>query len=244
MACDAVRVRRLRPSPRGLVAGAVAAPWLVWAVVRVPGLERGHPLVAMIAFTPYAAATAPLPVLVALALRRRAVAAVAAVAALALAAVVLPRALDGPADAPASARGPVLVVMTSNLYVGRADAAAVVRLARERHVDVLSLQELRPEALARLDAAGMRELLPGRVVGEDAEVLTSGVMARRPLRHVPGSGLLEPEAALRVPGAPPLRVKAVHPRPPVSEAQERDWRRSLRALPGPRAGAALRILAG
>ena len=34
--------------------------------------------------------------------------------------------------------------MTSNLYLGRADARAVLRIAREHDVDVLSLQELRP----------------------------------------------------------------------------------------------------
>ena len=35
--------------------------------------------------------------------------------------------------------------MTSNVYLGSADKRAVLRIAREHDVDVLSLQELRPK---------------------------------------------------------------------------------------------------
>jgi hypothetical protein len=48
------------------LAAAVAAPWVAWAVVRVFGLEAGHPLVGAMALTPHAAATSALPVGVAL----------------------------------------------------------------------------------------------------------------------------------------------------------------------------------
>jgi endonuclease/exonuclease/phosphatase family metal-dependent hydrolase len=228
---------------RGVVAAVVAAPWVAWAVVRALGLDLRHPLVAAMAFTPYAAATAPLPVLVALALRRWVVAAVAALAALLLAAAVLPRALDGPRDAPASARGPELTVMTSNLLHGRADPRAVVRLVREHRVDVLALQELTPEAVEGLDAAGARSLLPARVLDVREAAAGSGLMARRPLRRagpLDRTGPSQPEAAL----AAGLRVKTVHPEPPITAGALRDWRRVLRALPGPREGRALRILAG
>jgi len=72
---------------RRWIAIAAVAPWAAWAIGRTLGLDRVHPLIAVVAFTPYAAVTAPIPVLVALALRRRAAAVVALVAAV-LAAVL------------------------------------------------------------------------------------------------------------------------------------------------------------
>ena len=65
---------------RRLVAIAFAAPWVVWALVRTLGLEVPYPFVALLAFTPYAALSSPLPVVAGLLLRRWAVAGVAAVA--------------------------------------------------------------------------------------------------------------------------------------------------------------------
>lgn len=116
------------------------------------------------AFTPYAAATACIPVLLALTLRAWIVSGVALAAGLALALAVLPRAIDGPHVAGPRDPGRRLVVMTSNQLVGHGDARTIVRLVREHHVDVLSLQELTPEAVTRLDAAGIRRLLPGRAL--------------------------------------------------------------------------------
>ena len=242
-----MRMRSRRPPLHQVVAIAVAVPWAAWALVRVFGLDVRHPLVAVMAFTPYVAATAPLPVLVALVLRRWVVAGTAAVAALALAAVVLPRAMDGPQAASADDRGPTLVVMTANLYAGQADARAVIRLVDEHRVDVLSLQELTPEAVERLDRAGAARRLPGRLVQPRPSAAGSGIMARTELR--PGgppdlSGAAQPEAVLDGTAVPALHVKAAHPRPPISSWGEQDWRRELRDLPGPRTGGALRILAG
>jgi hypothetical protein len=62
------------------IAIAIAAPWVVWALVRTLGLELPYPFVALLAFTPYAALSSPLPVIVGLLLRRKAVAALAGVA--------------------------------------------------------------------------------------------------------------------------------------------------------------------
>lgn len=234
-------------SARGLVAVAFAAPWLVWALVRVAGLDPGHPVTAAMAFTPYAALTSPLPVVAALVMRRRAVALVATLAAIALVAVVVPRTIDGAQHASAAAHGPRLTVMTLNVFGGGADARSVVRLARERDVDVLSLQELTPDGLRELDAAGADELLPHRAVQPHPGAAGSGLMARLALDDVTppdATGAAQPEAALRVPGAKALRIKAVHPYPPISPGHVADWRREFRELPGPNADGALRILAG
>ena len=110
-------MRRLAFTRGGVIAWAVAAPWVLWAVLRTLGLEDGHPLVALVAFSPYAAALAPLPVLVALLLRRWLVAAVAGVAALALLTALVPRTLSGPQRAQPDARGQTVVVMTANLQL-------------------------------------------------------------------------------------------------------------------------------
>jgi endonuclease/exonuclease/phosphatase (EEP) superfamily protein YafD len=239
-------VRRTRRIPT-VIAVTALAPWLVWAVVRLLGLDVAHPLIALMAFTPYVAASSPVPLVIAVLLRRRAAAAVAAVVAVALAAVVLPRAVPGPQHAGPDARGPRLVVMTANLRIGNGDADTVLRLAAEHRVDVLSLQELTRPALARLDAAGVRKAFPGRAVIPHPGGAGTGLMARRPLRRIAFTdppGPAQPEAALDVPGAVPIRIKAVHPLPPISSDSAASWERHLRALPAPRTDATLRILAG
>jgi endonuclease/exonuclease/phosphatase (EEP) superfamily protein YafD len=227
---------------RQLAALAVAAPWVLWAVVRIPGLDLWYPLVPALAFTPYVALTSPVPVVVALLLRERVVAAGAAIVAVALVGVVAPRALDGPAVAdPAAPRRP-LVAMTLNMRYGSADPGTVVRLVRDYHVDVLALEELTPGAVSRLDAAGIRSLLPGRVLEARKGAAGSGLMARGRLRRTGGTpppAAAEPEAAL---GS--LRLKVVHPYPPISPHATRAWGDLLRAIPGPRAGMSARLVLG
>lgn len=60
-----------------------------------------------------------------------------------------------------------VTVMTLNCRYGRADAAAIVDTVRDRHVDILALQELTQGLVAALDDAGIRGLLPHRQLGED-----------------------------------------------------------------------------
>lgn len=240
-------MRRLAFRRGGVIASVVAAPWVLWAVLRTLGLEDGHPLVALVAFSPYAAALAPLPVLVALLLRRWLVAAVAGVAALALLTALVPRTLPGPQRAQPDARGQTVVVMTANLHFGRADADAIVRLVREHDVDLLSLQELTPDALRRLDASGAAALLPARSVRTDRRWSGLGLLARAPLRAAPlryGSSRAQLEAVLSTGDGSSLRVVAVHPLPPVSRANTRAWRVALRNLPDATANGAPRVLLG
>ena len=230
---------------RRILAALLAAPWVAWALARTLAIDTFHPAVALMSLTPLVAATAIVPLIVALATREWVVAAVAAVAMAALVVAVLPRALGGPQQASDGAAGRTLVVMSANLRLGQADPRAVLRLVREHDVDVLSLQELTPQALARLDAAGARTLLPGRVVDPRARASGTGLMARRGLRTVPekpARGTLQ--AALPVRGAPALALVAVHPVPPISRDSERDWRAVLDALPGPYEGGRAHLLLG
>ncbi|MEJ7788082.1 MAG: endonuclease/exonuclease/phosphatase family protein, partial [Solirubrobacteraceae bacterium] len=110
-------------------------------------------------------------------------------------------------------------------------------------------QELTPDAATRLDAAGGRGVFPGRAVEARPGAAGSGLYARLPLgRRSPddATDAEQPEAELRLPGARPVRIKAVHPRPPISARSERDWRRSIARLPRPGSEprGPLRLIAG
>lgn len=226
-----------RPDRRTLLAGALAAPWLAWALVRTLGLDHGHPVVAVMAFTPYAAATAWVPVVLALVLRRWRVAALAALGLGALALAVLPRAF-GDGRVPATADGPTLRVMSFNAFVGRADMAAVLRLAERERIDVLALVELTPANVRAFDAAGGRERFPSRVVDAGPGAAGSGLFVRVPLPETgrdPASLVraAQPSGTIAPPGAAPVAVKVVHPRPPISVVSEARWQAAIEALPRP-----------
>ena len=211
---------------RRVIAIAVALPWVAWALVRRLGLDTRYPLVAAIAWTPYVALTSPLPVVVALLMRRRLVALVAGLAGAALVFAVVPRALSGPRP---DAAGPKLTVMTSNLFRGRADAASVVRAARAHHVQVLALEELTRDEVVRLDAAGLRGEFPyRRVTGTD------GLFSRVPSR----------DGTARVAGAPPVRIMVVHPKPPLNRSWAPQWSAVMRRLPGSDSRGDVQMLAG
>jgi endonuclease/exonuclease/phosphatase (EEP) superfamily protein YafD len=232
---------------RRILVALLAAPWLLWALARTFALDGAHPLVAAISFTPYVAATSIVPLAVALLTRAWIAAALAAIALVLLALAVLPRALDGPQLASADTRGRPLVVMTTNLLHGRADARDVLRLVREHGVDVLSLQELTPDAVDHLDAEGARRLLPGRVLRPSAGAAGTGLMARRGLRAISAPPPRVAEllhAALALPNGGELGLVAVHPFPPLSSRRVDKWQAVLRALPDPRDDGRPNVLAG
>jgi endonuclease/exonuclease/phosphatase (EEP) superfamily protein YafD len=228
---------------RTLLAFAVALPWVALAVVRTFGLEAG-PLVPAVSFTPFVAATAWIPIVAALALRRRAAALVATAAAAALVLAVVPRVLDGPE--PALANGRALHVLTVNLAYGHADPRAVVALADRYDADLVSLQEMTPGAVAALDRAGFAGRYPHRVLDARQGAQGSGLLARHPLtdpRRPQGMRMAMPEATLRVPGAAPVRVKAIHPVPPLGD-DIAVWRDAMRGLPRATPDGGLRMLVG
>src|SRR4051812_29762430 len=88
----------VRPA-RAVLLSLLVLPGLAWAVTRMLGGERGY-LVQLMAFTPYVAVWAWVPVVLAVLARKWVIAAVALVAATELAVCVLPRAL------PDADRGP------------------------------------------------------------------------------------------------------------------------------------------
>ena len=144
---------------RFAVAWVLVAVHAAWLVVRLFGFELGYPLMPLLAFTPYVAATALIVAVVALVLRVRTAALVAVVVAVGLAGLVAPRALGGPTQADGGG-GATLRVMTFNLQRGGADPEALARLVARERVDVLSLQEAGLSAVTRLDARAARRRCP------------------------------------------------------------------------------------
>ncbi|MBA2896147.1 endonuclease/exonuclease/phosphatase family protein [Nonomuraea soli] len=211
-----------------------------WALVRLLGWETGSFLTQLMTMTPYAAAFALVMGLFLLVRRawRPAVAALAVCAA--LAAAVLPRAVTG-----STASGTELRVLALNMF-GRADPEAVVDLVRRHRPHVLSALELTPGQVERLDEAGLKELMPHRVLEPEYSASGSGLYSTLPLTRLDGLftpiGHHMPAASLALPGAGTVQVVAVHPNPPLGRMTA-EWNASLAALPPPSASE-IRVLAG
>lgn len=225
----------------GLVALGAA-----WAVVRLLGLERGFPLVALISYTPYVALAALLALIAAAILRLWAAVCVAALIVGALAVLVVPRAFsDG--DSPDPSRPP-LVVLATNLKLGNGDPSAVVELARDHDVDVISIQELTPRAITGLHEAGIEQLFPKHLLLPAPASGGSGLYARYPLRPFggsePASAFFMARATIEVPGTGEVELMSVHPQPPTGGPEVDAWQSELRGLPRATPGAGLRVLAG
>ncbi len=228
-----------------MIVWVLAGAWALWALVRLFGLEWGFPLVQVLAFTPFVAAAAVIPIAVAAAARHFVALAVGVLAALTLAASVLPRAFGGPTE-PDGEPGPTLRVLTANMKLGEGDAEELVGLVDELDVDVLSVQELTPKLAAELKRAGLEELLPQQQVLAEPGSFGGGLYSH--LETPRGAGAALPggfalvHATLELPGAPPVETYSVHTQPPTP-SRSTDWDDDLRALPD--AGETrLRVLAG
>jgi endonuclease/exonuclease/phosphatase (EEP) superfamily protein YafD len=230
---------------RCALAWLLVVPFAAWAVVRLAGLERGFPLVPLVAYTPLVAAGAVAVVAAAALLRERLAAVAAALLAAALVVVVAPRAIGGPTS-PDGRAGPRVVVVSANMQYGTGSPEALVDLVRRTRADVLSVQELTPSLAARRDAAGLERLLPERVAEPRDEGAGMGLYARLPLAPLEVAGRRRNPliaATARPPGGPVVELVAVHPPPPIRGAVS-DWRADLRALPSATPDGRLRVLAG
>jgi endonuclease/exonuclease/phosphatase (EEP) superfamily protein YafD len=222
----------------------LVAPGVIWALVRLVGLERGGPAIQVVAFTPYAALASLVPLGVSLLARRWWVAGVGAVASVALFACVVPRMVGGPT----AEAGVELRLMSTNMRVGGADAATIVDLVRRHRVDVLTVQEITPDAERRLDAAGLSTLLPHSERSAADGVVGSAIYSRHRLsdattRRNPGE-FRQVEATVHVPGARPVPVESVHPVPPARGDRIADWEAGLRGQTPATPDGTPRVLAG
>ena len=138
-------------------------------------------------------------------------------------------------------------MLSTNLQFSLAEPAAVVDLARRTEADVLSVQELTPEGVEALNRAGLSGLLPYQVLDPREGPAGSGLFARHPLRKlppVPGTALAMPQAELILTDRVRVEVTAVHPLPPLSVSNSRDWRHGLAVLPPADPSGPPRILVG
>jgi len=222
-------------------------PGLIWAAIRLFGLERGW-LVQLMAFTPYVAAAVWVPVVIALVARRWLVAAIGAVAALVLAACVLPRAIPDRDRGPST--GFDLTVMTINMYIGQADPGAIVRLVRKDDVSILAVQEFTTPAKDGLAAAGLDQLLPYNALADDPAHGTtgSGLYSRFPMTwrgdDQGAGGNLQAFATIQPPHGRALDVQSAHPLAPFDSSALPFWRADLAAEPVPDPAGPPRILLG
>jgi endonuclease/exonuclease/phosphatase (EEP) superfamily protein YafD len=230
--------RRVEWGVAGLLAG--------WAAARLAGADRLRFAeawaVPLLSFTPQVAAGSWAGALL---LRGPGPTAAAAIAGAALTAAVGPRAV--PSRQPPVA-GPVLRVLTANLLAGRAAAEVVADLVCRQRADVLFVQELTDQAAARLQRAGLDDLLPHRVTQPAAHRARGSIYARYPLRGGPPAGSASAArctARLDLPSGPSVELACIHaapPKPPWSRVATARWRSQLSAIPAP--GAGPRILAG
>jgi endonuclease/exonuclease/phosphatase (EEP) superfamily protein YafD len=223
-----------------------AVPFVLWAAMRVFGLDSGFPTVQLIAFTPYVAAASVVPLLVALLTKRIWPAVVTAVATIALAACVLPRWIADSSPDPLD--GPGLRVLSVNMLEGGADAATIVGLVRRLNVDLVALQEYTPEAKAALNTAGLDAVLPNAVSYPRPGVTGSAVYSRFPVtdlgyRHF-SSDFGQAQAGVAVPGAKDVRVESVHPCAPSDAQRSGCWERDIAQEPAATPGGPVSLLIG
>ena len=230
---------------RAAFAWLLAGALLAWTVLRLFGLERGWPLVPMLAFTPYVAVLAVLVAIVAATLGVWRAAFLAAVCAIALVAVVLPRGLAD--TAPPDAPGVRVRVLTVNLAGSAGSARAVVAAVKRERVDILSVQELSPEAARGLAVAGLGGVLSEQVLDVRPGFSGTGIYSWASVRRIAGpSGtrFAMATAEARLSSGSVVQLVAVHPPAPTGPAPIRRWRHDLRALPPPSRSGPFRILAG
>ncbi|MGN9846635.1 endonuclease/exonuclease/phosphatase family protein [Nonomuraea sp. H19] len=235
-----VRGRRVRAG--SALTWMAVTPFAAWAIARVAGLERGSLPTQLMTATPYAAAGSLVPLLIAAVGRKRAATAVALLTTTALGFSVLPRAL-GTGEA---TTGRPFKVMTINMLFGRADIETIMKLVREFDPDVLSTQELTPGAVSDLDAAGLKELMPHRMLQDEWSAGGSGLYSKYEveplLDRTPPVGHKMPAAVVSLPGGKPIEFVDVHPYPPLGP-NVADWNAALEALPSA-SHDRVRILAG
>lgn len=128
--------------------------------------------------------------------------------------------------------GAPIRVMTLNCRYGRADAAAILRTVRERHIDVLALQELTADLVEQLDQAGLSELLPHRQLGRDLEGDNGGFNGIFSA-HFPEKTTQSAVPAMPAADVPSLTIDGVtfasaHPKSPMRGCRE--WSDGIRAL--------------
>ncbi|WP_052688888.1 endonuclease/exonuclease/phosphatase family protein [Williamsia herbipolensis] len=204
-----------------LAAAVVMALWLHW----YPG--RGRVSTALASAVPWLLLAA-VPALLLLGLTRRWIS-VALTLLLAVAGLTTQLPLLVASTAPA---GRDVVVVQSNIKLGAGDVGEVVDIVSRERADLLTIEELTPQALTRLQATDLRTTLPYLYAVPGTGGVGTAIASRYPLRDtiaLDGYSLNNLRAVVDLPGAPATTVFAVHPIPPYPYAPDR-WVREMRTL--------------
>lgn len=113
--------------------------------------------------------------------------------------------------------GNELTVMQANIWLGNADADALVRQIGSERVDVITVDELTPEAIDRLTAAGITDELPYSFTRPYSGGAGTGIWSRYPLSdevHYEEFLLAGLSARITLPDTTSAAVFALHPVPP------------------------------
>ncbi len=238
-------VRTSRRVAATILVWLLLLPGLAWALVRYFGVERGV-AVQLVAFTPYVTLWSFLPAAVALLARKWAAAFLAGLAVVILGGCVVPRALADYDRGPA--KGVTLQVMTSNLFVGAADPAAIVQLVRDNDIAVLAVQEYTPRVRAGFSAAGLDTLLPYAALADEVGTTGGGLYSRFSLSDTvierSAGGNMQVHATIQPPGAGAVVVASTHPLAPYAVSALDWWNDDLAAEPSTGPDGTPRILLG
>ena len=236
--------RKVGGTPLTFFLSLLTAAVIAMVALRLLGIDGDHVMVVLLAGTPYAAGGGALLVLFAMLFRRWAVAVVALAFTACLFAAVAPRAFTAPRSIGV---GPAVRVLSLDLTQGKADAATVVSLIRDQHVDVVAFQELTPESVAALNAAGLQAEMPNQLFQPGVGPTGSGIASRYPLQAVPTetpTTFPQVTALVSFSQGRVVQVQSVHVRPPTDDNTTDTWKRELDALPDAVTGAPPMVLAG
>ncbi|UUL75150.1 endonuclease/exonuclease/phosphatase family protein [Pseudarthrobacter sp. Fe7] len=150
--------------------------------------------------------------------------------------------------AAAAGRQVSLVTMSINAELGGADAGGIVDLVRERHVDLLAVEEYTPQLSRKLAAAGLDGLLPHRVAHPRDGAGGTAIYSSFSLKEtgvLPGTQFTMPVARLDLGdgSGTTLRVVAVHTLAPVGDGL-RQWRSDLATVARADNGSGPLLMAG
>jgi endonuclease/exonuclease/phosphatase (EEP) superfamily protein YafD len=211
----------------GLAGACALAPVVASLVLRQVHVDRPR-LVAYVAGTPVVLVAGVAAIVLFLLARSRIGTAVATVLTVALGLTQVPLYLGTASPHPDSTP---LVVMTLNLHNGGANAAGIVATVRDRHVDVLATEELTPQAVDALHAAGIDALLPDQVLVPGGGSTGNGLWSRYPLTEVatPVELIHPPSATTLDFHGRTIFMAAVHPKSPYPTSAD-EWSTDMRHL--------------
>ncbi|MEO9327531.1 endonuclease/exonuclease/phosphatase family protein [Gordonia aurantiaca] len=190
-----------------MTAGVLLAVWLHFYP------SRGNVALYVTSGVQFALIPALLAIVVFAGLKRWIMLVVACVAGAALVYTQVPLLI--PADAPEGER---FRVVSSNLLFGGGDIGTLEKIVADADADLVSLQEVTPEALRRIRGGTIPKQLPYEFAEPQAFATGSALFSRKPLTDtsvVPDTALRNLKARTDLPGAPGTQVFAIHPAAPL-----------------------------